>query len=123
MANAVNWFEIPVKDIEEAKKFYGNVFGVEFMQREFFGTQMAFSPMDMEAPNISGALVQGETYEPSQAGSLVYFTCEDVNIQIEKIKENGGTIVNEKTDLGENMGFIGHFIDPHGNRVGLHSEK
>ena len=124
MANAVNWFEMPVNDINRAKEFYAKVFDVEFFEREFFGTKMAFFPGDMDAPNISGALVQGETYVPSKEGSMVYFHCpQDVNIQLERIRENGGTVINEKTDLGEDMGFIAHFIDTEGNRVGLHSMK
>ena len=32
--NALNWFEIPAKDIKRAKKFYETVFGIKMQEME-----------------------------------------------------------------------------------------
>ncbi|MEZ4689669.1 MAG: hypothetical protein R3A12_05600 [Ignavibacteria bacterium] len=44
MANAINWFEIPVTDFPRAKKFYGEIFATD-MHEEMMGPhQMGFFP-------------------------------------------------------------------------------
>ncbi len=39
--NPVNWFEIPVKDMNRAKSFYEQVLGVELALNEMGGSEMA----------------------------------------------------------------------------------
>ena len=46
--NALNWFEIPASDINRAKKFYEEVFGIKMEVQEMMGMQMGFFPADME---------------------------------------------------------------------------
>ena len=75
--NAVNWFEIPVNDLTRAKKFYSDVFGVEFGDMVMGPAEMAMWPFDPGQPNASGALVKAEGYVPSTEGSMVYLACED----------------------------------------------
>ncbi|HHO56487.1 MAG TPA: VOC family protein, partial [Trueperaceae bacterium] len=41
MAHALNWFEIPVTDIERAMKFYNTVFDVELQKMDLDYTTMA----------------------------------------------------------------------------------
>ena len=120
--NPVNWFEIPAKDINESKAFYEKVFGIEMEISEMGSLTMAWFPFDQEKPGCTGTLVQSEAYNPSYDGSMVYFSVEDVAPALEKVKENGGKVVNEKMSIGE-YGFVGHFEDIAGNRVGLHSTK
>jgi predicted enzyme related to lactoylglutathione lyase len=124
MFNPINWFEIPVVDFDRAKNFYAKVFGAEFQVMEMFGMQMAMFNMSQEAHGAGGALVKSDQMKPSTEGTLVYFYCpEDLQVQLDRIKENGGSVANEKTPLGGEMGFIGHAIDTEGNLIGLHSMK
>jgi uncharacterized protein len=58
--NRVNWFEIPVKDLARAKKFYHSVFGLKLEDMEMDPIKMASFPMEENAPGASGALVQGK---------------------------------------------------------------
>jgi len=120
MANVVNWFEIPVADIHRAKKFYENVFGHELALMEMGPSQWAMFPMEQGAANAPGALIKAEGYVPSQNGSLVYFSVEDIDNTLAKVIENGGSILNPKTSIGEN-GFFAHLNDCEGNKVALHS--
>lgn len=119
--NPVNWFEIPVADLERAITFYTAVFGYELKRVEMGEMQMAWFPLgDMETPGATGSLVRHECFVPSRAGTLVYFTVPDINAALEKIKVNGGKELKPKTGIGQ-YGFIAHFEDSEGNGVALHS--
>lgn len=72
MKNAINWFEIPVKNIDKAKDFYATILGADMQVQEAMGMKTCFFPADLENGNIGGCLMEGEGYEPSAKGSLVY---------------------------------------------------
>ncbi len=120
--NAVNWFEIPVKDMSRAKKFYSSVFNKELMDMNNPEMEMSAFPWKDDAPYSAGALVKCEGYEPSKVGTVVYFRCDDLENELGRIEANGGKTLVPKTSIGEH-GFIAHFSDTEGNRVALHSEK
>jgi hypothetical protein len=118
--NPVMWFEIPVKDTGRAKTFYEKVFGLELTPQEMGPYMMSFFPWTEGAPGAAGTLIKGETYEPSHAGTVVYFTVDDIEETLRKINANGGKTLLEKKSIGE-YGFIAHFEDTEGNRLALHS--
>ena len=120
MANAVNWFEIPATDLDRAKNFYETVFGCKLTDTAMGPTNMAMFPMEPGAANAPGAIIKGEGYVPSHAGSMVYFSVEDIEGTLSKISKNGGSVLNPKMGIGEN-GFVATFNDCEGNRVALHS--
>ena len=120
MPHPVNWFEIPVTDMERAKKFYESVFNFELALNELGNSVMAWFPMEQNAAGSTGTLIKGESYIPSKKGSMVYFSVDDIDEILQNVKNNGGEEVNPKTSIGE-YGFVGHFVDCEGNRVGLHS--
>jgi predicted enzyme related to lactoylglutathione lyase len=120
--NPVNWFEIPVKDIGRARKFYEKVLGLELSPYEMEPFTMAFFPMTQGVPGATGTLIKGESYEPSHAGTVVYFSVEDIEETLRRINANGGKTLMPKKSIGE-YGFIAHFEDTEGNRLALHSMK
>jgi len=121
--NPVNWFEIPVIDLERARTFYESVFGYRLEVHDMDFVMMAWFPeMINDAYGATGSLVRGEGYVPSQGGTLVYFPVEDIELVLEKVAANGGKALLPKTDIGQ-YGFIAHFLDCEGNRIGLHSMK
>jgi uncharacterized protein len=115
--NPVTYFEIPVQNMERAITFYETVFCYTFEKDSIDGNEMAFFPLDENGRGISGALAKGKTYNPSQAGTLIYFNSED----IEKTLANRGKILYPKTSIGT-LGFVAEFEDSEGNRIGLHQE-
>jgi predicted enzyme related to lactoylglutathione lyase len=122
MAHAINWFEIPAKNLERAKAFYEAVLGIE-MALPFPDIKYALFPADMQNGEIGGGLVQEEGYEPSQHGALIYLNGgDDLDIPLSKVEAAGGKVIMPKTSIGPN-GFMGHFIDTEGNRVAFHSMK
>lgn len=123
MTNAINWFEIPVTDFTRAKKFYETILNAEITEMPFPNGKYGMLPADMMNGGVGGGLAQGEGFEPSDKGTVVYLNGgEDLNISLGKVEEAGGKIVMPKTSIGEN-GFMAHFIDTEGNRVALHSMK
>ena len=120
MANVVNWFEIPATDLDRATKFYETIMDKKLTYLEMGPSKMAMFPMEQGAPNATGALIQQEGYVPSQTGSVVYFSVDDIEGTLAKINELGGSTLTPKMDIGEN-GFIAQFADCEGNRVALHS--
>jgi uncharacterized protein len=122
MANAINWFEIPVTDFIRAKKFYETILGVEIMEMPFPSGKYGMLPADM-TNGVGGGLAQGDGFEPSDKGTIVYLNGgEDLSVSLSKVEQAGGKIIMPKTSIGEN-GFMAHFIDTEGNRVALHSMK
>jgi uncharacterized protein len=121
-AHAINWFEIPVKDIERAAKFYSEVTGKKMGVEKWSGFQMAVFPGGGHGI-VHGALVQGEGYEPSDKGTVVYLNGgEDLNVSLQKVPKAGGTVLRPKFSIGDH-GHIAFFKDTEGNKVALHSMK
>ena len=121
-SNPVNWFEIPVIDMQRAKMFYSNVLEVEMMDMPPMGddTEMVAFPWEEGATNASGALFKSPDAEPSDAGARLYFHCEDLNSELSRVEQNGGKILVPKTSIGEH-GFFATILDSEGNKVALHS--
>ena len=117
-----NWFEVPVKDLDRAVKFYEKVFDVKLSSEEMGGMKMALFPFTQDAPGAAGALIKGESYEPSHAGTVVYFSVEDIPETLRRINTNGGKTLMPKTAIGQ-YGFIAQYEDTEGNRLALHSMK
>ncbi len=117
-----NWFEIPVKNMDRAIKFYEKVFDVKLSPEEMGGMKMALFPFTQDAPGAAGALIKGESYEPSHAGTVVYFSVKDIPETLRRINANGGKTLMPKTAIGQ-YGFIAQYEDTEGNRLALHSMK
>lgn len=119
--NPVNWFEIPATDLDRAQRFYERVLDIELDRHDLGPLQMAWFPMQQDGDGATGSLVQNENYEPSHAGSMVYFSVDDLEGTLARVETNGGRVLNGKTSIGE-YGFTAHFEDSEGNRVALHSD-
>ena len=119
--NPVNWFEIPVNDLERAKQFYEAVLGLPLSLNEMGPMKMAWFPMTPGTSGATGTLMKAEGYTPSHAGTLVYFSVTDMEGTLAKVDAHGGKTLLPKTGIGEH-GYIAHFEDCEGNRVALHSK-
>lgn len=123
MKNAINWFEIPVKNVDRAKIFYETILDSEINLMPNPKGKYGLFPADMKNGGIGGAIIEGEGYESSPIGSVIYLNAGiELNIPLSKVEKAGGKILVPKTAIGEN-GFVAHFIDTEGNRVAFHSEN
>ena len=121
--NMVAWFEIPVTDMNRAKAFYEKVFDVAVNIQDLGELFMGFFPMNEGASGAMGALMQYKSYTPTHEGVLIYFSCEDLQTELNRIISAGGKILQEKTQISPENGFMGMFEDSEGNRIALHSNK
>jgi len=120
----VGWFEIPVKNMERAMAFYEAVFDCKLERLQMGPIDMALFPWDHEKGGAGGSLVKNEEfYTPSEDGVQVYFSSEDVKTELARIKKAGGEILQSKTLISPEVGYMALFTDSEGNRIALHSLK
>lgn len=120
--NMFAWVEIPVNNMDRAIAFYEKTFDVQIQKVNFGGLLMGWFPSAEGAPGANGTLIQQESYVPSHEGTLVYFSSEDVQQELDRLEEAGGKILQPKTQISEDHGFMAVFEDTEGNRVAIHSQ-
>ncbi|NBD09835.1 VOC family protein [Corallococcus silvisoli] len=104
----IDYIELPVKDMAEAKRFYGAVFGWKF---EDYGPQYT-SFMDGRLRggfNPELAVVKG--------GALIILYSKDLEATHAKVREAGGRIVQDTFSFPGGKRF--HFTDPTGNELAV----
>lgn len=122
-SNALNWFEIPVSDLQRAKNFYQVVFGIHMEEMNMPGMEMAGFPYDPGSGKASGGLVKNENSKPSKEGVVIYLNANPDMVPIlERIASEGGQVEMGKTLISPEIGYMAFFIDTEGNRIGLHSQ-
>jgi len=121
MANALNWFEIPVLDFARATVFYETILDIEIHIMPHPEYKYGVFPAEINNGQVGGGIVQGEGFEPSTKGSIIYLNAQpDLSIALGKVEAAGGKVLMGKTSIGSN-GFMAHILDTEGNRVALHS--
>jgi uncharacterized protein len=116
--NPVGYFEIPVRDMERAMKFYNTVFGFELESGNIDNIEMAFFPFNEKSSGITGALAKGKIYIPAKEGALIYFNTDSIDTVLAHVNDSGGKTLYPKTPVGE-YGFVAEFEDCEGNRIAL----
>lgn len=117
MKNKLTHFAIHIDDIERAKKFYDGVFEWGFNsygQDDFLQIKAGKS----ENAELIGAL-QSRKYSPVPE-KIIGFECtiavENLDETTERVKNNGGEILMEKTIIPY-VGYIAKFLDTEGNLI------
>ncbi len=122
--NVVGWFEIPVKDMNRAIRFYEAVFQFSISRMKIGISEMAMFPGVENSIGAAGALIHSPAhYKPSGDGVLVYFTAfsGDVAVELSRVETAGGTVLIPKRQISPEIGYMGVFADTEGNRIALHS--
>ncbi|NJK98981.1 MAG: VOC family protein [Bacteroidetes bacterium] len=117
----LNWFEIPVKDFERAKKFYETILDIQMPVESMDGFRMAFFPFFNGTP--TGCITEGDFTLPSEShGVLIYLNGEpDLSVIIDKVEQAGGAVLTPKQLISPEYGYYGLFRDSEGNKIGLQS--
>lgn len=113
------FFEIPVRDLDRAVRFYEALFAISMEREAIDGNHYAHFPAADEGPGISGALAVGESYVPSRAGTRIYLSAGSIDETLARVVDLGGEILYPKTAIGVH-GFVAEFADSEGNCVALH---
>ena len=120
--NAVNWFEIPVRDMDRAQRFYEAVFDSP-LRREQAGPKTTLAVFPYEKYGVGGCLfANADGPQPSPEGAVVYLNAEpSLDATLARVEAAGGRVTLPRTELPEGMGCFAHIADSEGNRVGLHA--
>lgn len=100
----IDYVEIPVTDIAAARDFFAAMFGWEF--QEWGPDYSSFSD-----GRLDGGLRRADTPAPS-TGVLLVFYSEDLERDVERVKELGATVSQEIFEFPGGRRF--HFVEPTG---------
>lgn len=124
--NVVGWFEIPVENMERAIAFYEKVLDLKMDRHKMGPLDMAWFPWMEDKPGTPGSLVHfPSAYKPSANGVLIYLTAHsgDLDNELARVDDAGGKVLQGKTQISEDYGFMALIIDSEGNRIALHSRS
>jgi uncharacterized protein len=124
--NVVGWFEIPVTNMDRAVRFYERLFDYTLERHTLGPLDMAWFPVADGTVGSMGSLVHAPGYyTPSDKGTLVYFTAfsGDLDIELSQVEPAGGKILQKKTLITEEIGYMALVLDSEGNRIALHSRQ
>jgi predicted enzyme related to lactoylglutathione lyase len=125
--NIINWFEIPVSDIDRAKAFYETILDIKMVKRADVYDEAVFFPYNPEviqatSGRVTGILSKSDTNSPSGNGTVVYINASPgIQDVLNKVERAGGKIIVPKKQIP--AGFIAIIVDTEGNKVGLHAEQ
>ncbi|MGY5958200.1 VOC family protein [Kosakonia sp. BK9b] len=118
MNTLINWFELPVQQLDRAVDFYQHVLGGEFRHETIGQIEMAVFPHTK--PATGGALVKGPMFKSATGGAIVYLSTANLDVALKRVRDKGGECVFGPEVLPHNIGTIALIIDSEGNQVGLH---
>lgn len=111
--NRIDYIEIPVTDLPRARSFLEAMFGWEFQE---WGDEY-FSFND---GRLDGGLRKADDAAPN-TGVLLVFYSDDLERDVSRVRELGGTISQEIFPFPGGRRF--HFIDPVGTEFAIWSES
>ncbi|MFX0033699.1 MAG: VOC family protein [Candidatus Hodarchaeota archaeon] len=108
-------FELNVKNVDKAIKFYENVFGWEIKKWEGPIDYWLIMTGEESEPGIDGGLGYAEEDFPKLVNTI---EVDDVDAIIKKIENNGGKIVRPKHAV-PGVGWLAYFEDTEGITTGI----
>lgn len=120
--NVVSWFEIPVLEMNRARKFYEEIFQVELQPLELAnGLKMSLFPQDT-GYNSGSLCFYPDFYKPGHQGPLIYLNATpSIDDVLERIPQAGGKVIIPKNQISKERGYMAVFEDTEGNRLALNS--
>jgi predicted enzyme related to lactoylglutathione lyase len=117
-----SWHELMTTDAAAAMPFYQQVFGWQPSQA------MDMGPLGMyQMFNRPHGMIGGMMNKPPEMADVppnwqIYFRVPDINAAVERIKSNGGTILNGPMEV-PGGDWIVNAMDPQGAAFSLHARK
>jgi uncharacterized protein len=118
-----SWHELMTTDAPAALKFYTDVFGWQPSETMDMGPMGKYYMFNRPAVGMIGGMMN----KPPEMANVpphwaIYFRVPDINVAVERIKANGGQVVNGPMEVpGGDM--ILNAIDPQGAAFSLHQKK
>ncbi len=116
MGKEINHIELNSKDLMTTKKFYSRLFGWQF---QMFGDKYAMFKTSKKG--LGGGFALAKKITPGT--TRFYVTVQNIPDAQKKAVQLGGKIGQRKKAIGGGMGYWGTVKDPHGNVIGVWSQK
>jgi len=124
--HSVNWFEIPVTNLDKAAALYATTLGLELKREVVFGVPHAILAAGDEASGrgVMGTLISDPKRAPRRGvGTVVFLHARDgVPACLACAVLAGAKVVQPTTDIGP-FGTAAQFEDLDGNVIGLHAPR
>ncbi len=112
--HAIDYIELTVTDLADAKRFYGAAFGWGFND---------YGPEYAGIQKEGGGEVGGMRQDPNvqRGGALVVLYSDDLEVSVQAVRDAGGRIVLEPFAFPGGRRF--QFLDPAGNELAVWSTE
>jgi uncharacterized protein len=114
-ADAAVWFEIPVTDMERARRFYQAVLQNEMEDMEGPNPMARFAARDEES--VAGHIYPGKPAPEGTGPTIHLAVAAPLEEAMERVTVNGGKLVSPIISIP--AGRFVYCLDPDGNSFGL----
>ncbi len=120
-ANTYGWSELITTDLDASKAFYGAVFGWGAADQGPPGGPPAYTEWKVADRSVGGMMLKhGDMPADMPPSWGVYFMVDDVNAAVAKVKELGGAVFVEPTEIepgtfavvADNVGAVFNILQP-----------
>jgi predicted enzyme related to lactoylglutathione lyase len=108
--------EIPAENVQSAAKFYETLFGWKMEHAAEFDYTMW-----SDGSGYGGGFNKVSDETPADR-IVVYIDSDDIESDLQKVEELGGTVVTPKTEI-PGTGWFAQFKDPSGNLLALYTSQ
>lgn len=115
--HTITHIEIPAPDLQKAIHFYSTIFkwNIQVVRDGFYAFFM------IGDTHSGGGFDASLKPAPEKSGVQIVIDVNDIPETLQKIKELGGSVTQQKTEIGSGHGYYASFMDPNGNYLQLHS--
>ena len=115
---SLNFNGLATRDVEAAKRFYAEVFGLQ--PSLFPGAEgQPYTILSVGEEGVAGILDMGDMFPPEVPNNwTTIFGTDDTDATMAKALELGGSVMREAFDIDE-VGRVGYLVGPHGETFGL----
>jgi uncharacterized protein len=117
-----SWHELMTTDAEAAMKFYSEVFGWQPSEAMDMGEMGKYQMFNRPVGMIGGMMNKPKEMANVPPNWGIYFLVSDINAAIERVKANGGQILNGPMEV-PGGDWIVNAMDPQGAAFSLHAKK
>jgi predicted enzyme related to lactoylglutathione lyase len=117
-----SWHELMTTDAPAAMKFYSQVFGWQPSDPVDMGPIGMYYMFNRPHGMIGGMMNKPPEMANVPPNWQIYFRVPDINVAVERIKANGGTILNGPMEV-PGGDWVLNAMDPQGGAFSLHALK
>jgi len=117
-----SWHELMTTDAPAAMKFYGDLFGWQPGEAMDMGDQGKYHIFTRPHGMIGGMMNKPPAMATVPPHWMIYFRVPDINAAVERVKANGGQILNGPMEVPGGSKIV-NAMDPQGAGFSLHELK